>query len=196
MIYIVNPQPDKVLVAMKAYLDLMKVHWLKESLFTYQWWLLLVLSVVPWIVWWKLVDKKRLSQIALFGFIIITFVIVISPIGRNLSAWQYPHRLYWSLSTPYFPYELALIPIAYMLIYQYTSNWRTYILALIYNSVVFFGFEILFLRLDLIREYWWNPIYSLISFNIIALLVRWLSEWIVRIEMDSVFEKENHKNAR
>ncbi len=41
--------------------------WLQHDLFSVQWWLLLAVFVISWYVWWRLVDKRRLMEIVLFG---------------------------------------------------------------------------------------------------------------------------------
>ncbi|WP_201714763.1 hypothetical protein [Rossellomorea arthrocnemi] len=45
-------------------------NFIHDDLLSPQWWLLLALLIIPWIVWWILVDKSRIKQIWLFGVFI------------------------------------------------------------------------------------------------------------------------------
>ncbi len=42
--------------------------WLKHSVFTIKWWILLGLLVMPWFICYRLVDKKRLQEMFLYIF--------------------------------------------------------------------------------------------------------------------------------
>jgi hypothetical protein len=64
------PSFDKLEEVRKGYLDLYREYWLNEVLFSFDWWLLLAISIIPWIVWWKVVDIHKLTPILLYGFFV------------------------------------------------------------------------------------------------------------------------------
>jgi hypothetical protein len=43
-------------------------NWVHFDLFTWQWWLLLGLTIVPWFIWWKIVDKKNCRKYCYLDF--------------------------------------------------------------------------------------------------------------------------------
>ncbi|HWP96911.1 MAG TPA: hypothetical protein VN426_08660, partial [Syntrophomonadaceae bacterium] len=45
-------------------------YWKKYEIFDLQWWSLLLLLIVPWLVWYKLVDKGRIKDILLYGLFV------------------------------------------------------------------------------------------------------------------------------
>jgi len=54
---------DQIAELEKQLVQLKIEHWLKEDLFTPQWWLMLVFLLIPWILWWRYVDKTRILQL-------------------------------------------------------------------------------------------------------------------------------------
>lgn len=38
-------------------------NWLGEDLFSSQWWLLLGILIIPWIIWYRLVDRTRIFEL-------------------------------------------------------------------------------------------------------------------------------------
>lgn len=45
--------------------------WLKNEFLIWEWWILVVFLVVPWVIWAKLVKRDIILEILLFGTIII-----------------------------------------------------------------------------------------------------------------------------
>lgn len=77
---------EMVRLLSKARMD----NWLAEGLGTWRWWVLLIMLIVPWFIWYKYVDKKKLHEIVLFGLLIIIADITLDEIGFELSLWYYP----------------------------------------------------------------------------------------------------------
>lgn len=79
---------------------------------------LVILLIVPWTVWWKLVDRKRIAEIFSFGILITVVSSFLNLSGLHLGLWSYPYRL-----LPYSPkiYVLsyAVLPVTFMLMFQY-----------------------------------------------------------------------------
>lgn len=61
--------------------DKLKVLWLnywkEEVVFTYQWWIMILILILPFFLWWMLVDKRRIIEISLVGLFIsgIAFIL-------------------------------------------------------------------------------------------------------------------------
>ena len=66
--------------------------WLREDLFRFKWWFLLGLSTFLVVVWWKLIDKKRLPEIMLYAVLTTTLTMGIVEYGEELTLWDYPTR--------------------------------------------------------------------------------------------------------
>ncbi|NYE04323.1 hypothetical protein F4694_001067 [Bacillus niacini] len=57
----------------KLWLD----YWTEEVVFTHQWWIMIFTLLIPFFIWWKLVDKTRIREISLVGLIVncIAFIL-------------------------------------------------------------------------------------------------------------------------
>ncbi|NHM32056.1 hypothetical protein [Neobacillus terrae] len=89
--------------------DISYEHWLHNDLFTWRWWLLLLLTIVPWIIWWRLVDKKRVAEILLYGTLIAILAILLDNIGTDLIWWGYPTKLF-QMFPPLVPADITVVP--------------------------------------------------------------------------------------
>ncbi|OCL27064.1 hypothetical protein U472_06165 [Orenia metallireducens] len=136
-------------------------HWLKNTLFSYQWWLLIVVLILPWILLWKLLDKSNRYQILLYGFITMVLVILLDSLGINLMLWAYSYQILPFSRQLLHPINLSFLPVSYMLIYQYFRGWQSFfithtILAL-FNS---FLFEPWLVEINIYERLSWKYIYS------------------------------------
>jgi hypothetical protein len=162
--------------------QMMLTEWQNHYVFTGEWWILLILAIVPWFLWWKFVDKKRVTEILLLGFFIIIIATFLDVAGWNYSFWLYPKSLL-GLCTPLFPINFTLLPVIYMLLFQYFSKWRSFLIAVFFMSAVFsFLLEPLSEWIGFYKEIKWNNIYSFPIYILIGLFVKWLVEKITRIQ--------------
>ena len=150
-------------------------------LFTWQWWLLLFLTIIPWIIWWKLVDKKRLVEISLFGFFIFLWVVLSDIAGVTYGLWDYPIGLVpgagFSITA-----DLTVFTLSHMLVYQYFPTWKGYAIAnLVYALVFAMILEPIAIHIDLYVMLKWKHIYSVPIYFGKALIGKWLVELIFRV---------------
>ncbi len=155
--------------------------WLVYGVGTWRWWVLLVLLIVPWFVWYKVVDKKQLDELILFGLVIMVFTITLDELGFVLFLWSYPVDV-----IPVFPrltsIDYTVVPIIYMLVYQYFSTWKRFFWALVAVSAVFsFVVEPIIVRLGFYVPIKWSPSYSFIIYIVMGLIVRCMTKSIVDI---------------
>ncbi|SDE98110.1 CBO0543 family protein [Sporomusa acidovorans] len=120
-------QYAEIFAAQKYYHDLQYQHWLQYELFTYQWWLLLATLIVPWIFWWRIVDRSRTGIILAYGIYIMFVVTAMDATGLALKLWIYPIKL-----LPIIPDSIGidwgLLTVLDMLIYQYFPKWKTFLI--------------------------------------------------------------------
>ncbi|MBD3919180.1 hypothetical protein H8B09_10475 [Paenibacillus sp. PR3] len=160
--------------------EMRKHYFYEHDLFKYQWWLLLVLAIVPWIIWAKLVDKSRLREILLYGSIISIIVVLLDDTGGELGLWSYPYQLI-RLAPRLHPVDFAVLPVCHMLVYQYFRSWRSFVIANVIMSLVFsFIAEPLLVWLHIYDLDNWKYIYSFPLYIAKAMLVKWIVEIIIR----------------
>lgn len=162
--------------------DLMVQDWLNDFVFSAEWWLLLGLTIVPWFLWWKMVDKSRILEILLYGFFIVSITTFLDVLGWNYSLWFYPHTLL-GICTPLVPIDYTLLSIAYMVLYQYSPNWKRFIVILIIISCIFaFVLEPLAEMIRFYKPLKWHHIYSVPGYITIGVFFKWIVEKILKIQ--------------
>lgn len=149
-------------------------HWLGDTLGSWRWWVLIGVLILPWFIWYRLVDKKKLPELVLFGLVIMVFASSLDEIGFVTGRWSYPVEVVPMLLR-LVPADYTVLPITFMLIYQYCPTWKRYFWRLVIISSVFafiaepllvyFGFYIL------INWFYW---YSFIGYIIMGSVSRWI----------------------
>ncbi len=176
------PSFDQVLDIQDYCIQLQIQHWLKYELFTPQAGLLLAMLVLPWFVWWKLVDKKRFLEIIIFGLFICTAVTVLDEIGCQLNWWDYRYDIE-PLFPRLIPMNFTMLPILYMLIYQYFTQWKEFITANIIASALYsFIGEPLFSMTGIYVLLEWKHYYSFPIYPVLAIIFKLVLNWIMQVQ--------------
>ncbi|SMQ86755.1 hypothetical protein SAMN05444673_6769 [Bacillus sp. OV166] len=148
-------------------------YYLRHNLFNFDWWLILALTVFSYIIWCRFVDKKRIREILLFGLMIIAIADFIDVLGTGYMLWGYPNMIIPAVP-PLYGVNYAFLPVTYSLIYQYTQNWKSFIIAMVIMAIVFaFIGEPLFIWLKIYDLHNWKSIYSFPLYIILGVIVKW-----------------------
>lgn len=148
-------------------------HWiLLNNIADPRWWLLFISVFWPWIVWWKLVIKKRLFEILTYGLLWAAMATWLDLLGTSEGMWEYPFKLYDKVSC-LLPADVSVIPVLYMLLYQYGERWKTFFIgSLIVSTLLSFVFEPLFLKMNMLNLITWSHTRSWFAFIFLALVTR------------------------
>lgn len=174
-----SPSFEQVLDAQNNAIQIELQHWLKYELPSIQFWILLAMLIVPWIIWWKLVDKKRLLEIFVYGLLISAIVTFLDEVGCQLNLWEYRYDI-----EPYFPrlipMNFAMLPVIYMLIYQYFPKWKQFVLInfVLAATLAFIG-EPIFVMLKIYVLINWQHYYSYPIYIVLAVAVKALTLWFL-----------------
>ncbi|MGG5253451.1 CBO0543 family protein [Neobacillus sp. SM06] len=157
-------------------------HWMNVELFSLQWWLLVLLMIVPWIIWWRLIDKKRMVEILLYGFFVIVTSTILDDIGSHILLWDYHFNL-TPLVHQLGPINLSVLPISFMVIYQYCSTWKSFFIWHVFLAAGgSFVVEPFFAYMGIYELYKWKFFYSFPIYILIALLLRLAILKIINIQ--------------
>lgn len=169
-----SPAFDDVNTARQYFLDVCHQYWLYHARFTWQWWFLVITITAVWVLWWRVVDKKRIHLIANFGLIFALFAVMFDMIGLNHSAWAYPIRIYWALDPPLLISNITYLPVAFMLVYQRYggSTPKLFTAFTLTSAIISFVFEPLYSWLGIYEPITWKFIYSFPTYIALAMLVR------------------------
>ena len=153
----------------KLWLD----YWTQEVVFTYQWWIMIFVLVIPFFLWWRLVDKTRIIEISMVGLIISIIAFLLDQVGSSLGYWTYPYTLtplerdFWAVS------NFSTLPFFYMMIYQWFPKWKTYILGtMIFALLAAFIGETVFQWLGIYVMLKWEHIYSVLGYILLGIFVK------------------------
>jgi len=154
-------------------------HWLRDDLHKWTFWLNFFMVFIPWIIWWKFVDRKRITEIFAYGLLISVASGFMDVIGSEYAVWGYPDVLFPDIAR-LFPIDLTVIPVVYMLVYQRYSDWRSFFIASTITAAVFsFIAEPILVWLNLYLLVTWRYTYSFPIYIIMALIMKWLTQKIV-----------------
>jgi hypothetical protein len=132
-----NPSPSQPAVALQWKLTTLRFdEWLHSEVFTWQWWALLAIMAATALLMWKLSDKKRLVETALYTAIIILFIIVLDEIGEEMLLWYYPIDVLF-MFPPTSAVDVSSMPLVYMLIFQLFKSWKSFTIATFVMAAVF-----------------------------------------------------------
>lgn len=164
---------DEVIDVQEKYAQLLKARFFDHILFSYQWWILVLTTVGLWVIWMMLVDKKRLKALLIVGFGTSMLAVVMDDVGLTVAAWSYPYQLIYSTSRLN-PVDLSIIPVAYMLLYQYIKTWKVY-LPVLAAFCLFGAFiaEPLFVHLDMYVMLRWKYWYSALIYLAMGIFIKW-----------------------
>lgn len=165
--------------------NLILTKWLNQELFSFQWFLTVIIVLVCYVLFFYLVDKQRIIEILLFGSLVTVAFVVYDSIGIFFGYWTNLISVF-----PVYPNVLGsdftIAPLISMLIYQYTSSWRRFSLWYIGFSVLFiFGYYYFLLENLKVFDYL-KPFATLIdyaSFLLIGIVARGIMVYLFRMEV-------------
>jgi hypothetical protein len=172
------PSYDEIREAHYKLTEMRTDYWLHHDLFSFPWWLLVSILILPWVIWWKYVDRRRLKDIILFGSLLMILVGLLDDIGVQLHLWSYPYQLI-NIMPSILPIDYGIIIVAHMFLFQYFRKWKTFLLANLMMATVFtFICEPITVWLEIYKLENWKYIYSLPIYILKAGFIRWLVEKI------------------
>jgi hypothetical protein len=59
-------------------------YWTEEVVFTFPWWIMVCVVIIPYFSGWKLIDKSRIIEIGLVGFNVSGISFTLDQIGSSL----------------------------------------------------------------------------------------------------------------
>ncbi|MDT8903610.1 CBO0543 family protein [Anaeroselena agilis] len=158
--------------ANQTFLRLAYEYWRQYTYNAPVWWLLILTLILPWIIWWRFVDKARLSLCLSLGLLTLIVCTGLDAVGVAHGRWVYPHKLLGTF--PHLvPVNFSLLPVSYMLIYQFFPSWKKYLRASFAMGLLFaFVGEPVLIFLGVYLPLQWYHHYSFPLYIAIAVAVK------------------------
>lgn len=133
-----------------AFVDIWKEY---SILSTFEYWIMVAILVLPLIVLFFKIDKSKIFFIGFYGYSAHVITAYADLWGMNKGYWHYPFQVIPTL--PSLSVDASLIPVVFMLIYQWTLNHKKnfYLYSSIGAGVVSFAFKPLLVALGLFKLY-------------------------------------------
>jgi len=176
---------NQMIQVKKMYKQLSIEHWVKYEVFTWQWWLGVACVVIPLLLWWKLVDRRRILEITAFGFMVNILATFLDVMGSELLLWNYTLRILPQIPL-LFPVDFILVPIIYMIIYQRYLAWKQFLLAsTIVTLALAFVIEPLAVYIKQYQLISWHYSYSFAIYILIVILAKLFADKLLSVRGDS-----------
>ena len=156
--------------------------WMSEDVFSMRWWAMIALITVSYLICFSLFDKRRLTELFLFGSLLTVGAVVYETVGVNFVLWVCWTPIFPIIPCLFVPY-LTILPIYYMLIFQYTRTWQQFSLwNLVAVSVYALGLVPIFVHFNIVKLDNWKSIYHMPLLFAIASLARAVTLLLIHLE--------------
>ena len=151
-----------------------------DMVYSWQWTLVALLFIVPWIIWWKYVDRKHIPQILVFGLIVALLSSFLNSSGLNLMLWSYPYRLL-PFSDRMYSVSYAVIPVIFMFLHQYSPGWRPFTASLVVTAaIIAFVAQPILTAVGMYKIMNWNYFYSFLTLIFIGVISRLTQQLVLK----------------
>lgn len=149
-------------------------YWLNDIFLTWRWWLLVILTIIPWILWLLYRKKDSTYRLLLAGVSTALIASHLDKIGYWLSLWTYP-AMPFPLMPTHVPWNLTLAPVLVMAAIQFKPNINPYLKAVVFSLFCAFILQPLSVLLGLYHPKVWYHFYSVPFFIVIYLISHFLA---------------------
>ncbi|MBT2638733.1 hypothetical protein [Bacillus sp. ISL-39] len=164
--------------------QLISSYWSQYSdMGNWQFWLVLAVLVLPLILLFFLIDRKRIFEMFIFGYTVHILWTYIEQVLANYNFFIHTYFL-----SPWFPPALSMtasaLPVGFLLIYQYCTshNKNFYVYSLLLSAVFAFGFATIEQYIGLVKiERGMNQFYIFLIDIGIVYTSYWFTRLILKI---------------
>ncbi|MCM3715647.1 hypothetical protein M3212_09270 [Alkalihalobacillus oceani] len=163
----------------KAYKEYWKLH---SGFDAWQFWFNLALLIIPLIVLYFKIDKKRAFLLGFYGFNIHVWITYIDSIGIRHGFWGYPHQILVEVSSN-LGLDASLVPVSFMLMYQWTlkHNKNYYLYAILLAAVFSFICKPIFIAIGLLRLYEGTLFYMFFLYIVVLLFSKFITNVFIML---------------
>lgn len=155
-------------------------NWASKEVFSFGWYLMVGVLVVAYAVWLKLADRRRGTELLLIGSLEAIAKLLISGVllSNILGLYDYKIRLV-PVPANVFATSITLSPILIMLVTQYTSSWKGFLLwEAIGNAFLCFVIFPIYNAVGIAEMHNWNFLYHFLVLCATSICVRLVFLWI------------------
>ncbi|MPM60647.1 hypothetical protein SDC9_107499 [bioreactor metagenome] len=131
-----------------------------QNFLTPKWWFIALIIAATYAIWWKFTDKRRVIELLLFGSFIAVSRVIFDDWGITSGRWTYVIDLV-PLGISLFLNDLTIVPLSYMLAYQYSPTWsRFLVIIVILQGAISFALLPLLSMMGILVIHNWHVAYT------------------------------------
>ncbi|MDP4090273.1 MAG: CBO0543 family protein, partial [Bacillota bacterium] len=92
--------------------------WITQIVFSWRWWFEIGLTIIPWIVWLKIRNKKDTARLLFVGSVVAIVSNMLDIIGGSYNLWHYDWKDFPFVPI-YLPWDFTLFPVSVMIMLQF-----------------------------------------------------------------------------
>ncbi|WP_299089920.1 CBO0543 family protein [uncultured Metabacillus sp.] len=146
--------------------------WIDKTLFTYHWWLGVILIIVPYILWFKFRKRKSADRLHYAGLFVALASSTLDYVGTFFGLWKYDYEVIPIVPT-YTPFSFAILPITVMFILQIKPKINPFLKAFAFAVFSLIALPIV-KGIGIYDPVKWNYFYSFIIQYIMYLIAHYL----------------------
>ncbi|WP_332693077.1 CBO0543 family protein [Halalkalibacter lacteus] len=147
--------------------------WIEYVFLSWQWWLCLFVTIIPWVIWWYYRKKRSTNRLLLGAFFIISISMFLDSFGAELGYWDYRYEVLPFLPS-FLPWDLSLIPVFFLFLSQIKPHIHPMIKAISFSAIASFLGEPIFEWLGFYHSINWSSFYSFLIYIGIYLIGHYL----------------------
>ena len=158
-------------------------HWVSKELFSFGWFLEIIVLVIVYIIWLYLLDKSNVRNLLLLGSLAsVGFIIADLVLFNSLGLVEFKIS-FVPMMSHIFIVTITIVPILFMLVQQYTFSWKGYLLwSSIGAAFLAFGLMPIYTLVGIIQLHNWNYFYQFLLMLTGGILSRAALLWVIGIE--------------
>jgi hypothetical protein len=166
---------DKIMTTDKFYEEIHQINieyyefWKKNTLWHWEFYLSIILAVIPWVIWFFYRKKGSEGRLLLVGSFVLIITSWLDFLGVTLGIWHYSGKFIPTIPS-YLPWDFCLLPVITMLFIQFKPNMQPFLKAIIYGALIAFIGEPLMEWVGLYTSGKWHNYYSFPIYIIIYLI--------------------------
>ncbi|MGE8207570.1 CBO0543 family protein [Heyndrickxia sp. NPDC080065] len=159
-----------------------------DFLYTWQWWLGIMLFILPWVIWIIFRKKDSTGRLLIGGFITIIISVIIDLITDSVGTWTYPMKFIPIGSKLLLPYHFSLTPVAIMFALQIKPKANPLLKGALLGVISAFGVMKIFVWMKFYDPKGWPSIFDFLIFLFLFFAAYLCSN---KLEFKSISEKNS-----
>ncbi|WP_121662002.1 CBO0543 family protein [Metabacillus litoralis] len=178
---------DQIVNERKNSTELLNSYWTEYSgPSTWQFWLLLLLFLLPLVVTYFKIDRNKAFEIGFYGYSIHILISLGDLYGINMGYWNYPYQIIPSL--PSLSIDTSLVPVCYLFVYQFTLKNKTkfYLYSVLVSGIFAFVIKPIMVQTGFFKMYQnVNYIHLFLLYLLLFLAARFISYIFKRLNKET-----------